>query len=687
VLVAEASCAAAATTPPQPSSAQAAWHGSPAAASHPTWSIRESQYRLQIGQRSNLLTIANAAGTRSFSVPLAATVGSANLPRGVRSLAVASGQDLTVTVSTSVGAALVEAVVIAQPTYFTVSYSARLGTDPSLRPGFFADGRRGLAMASVTSGYSPDPGLQSPTTRTPATYLGVHPPLPNAPFAPAPYDVELQTPAGWLGIGLVQLPDARRLEVTAAGAVVVDYPLPTIGRFADHGGGGTVAAPAAAGPAGHRGTWLAFPAFVLTVASGWEAGVTAYGASLRTLGQAPVAAPPGHRPSWWYWPIVDTWGQQQVTDAARRDDEFTASWVRHYVSLWRQRFGVGHFTVIIDAQWQKTLGNSVPSSRFGGVAGMQKLIDQLHAQGLRVLLWWPLWVAPSSGKQLRWIDPTAPGYAAHLEAQISQLVGNGPTGLHADGLKLDWGAMIPPDKTFRRPQLGIGAAALYRYMAMLSADAWRAQPTAVIDASAMAPQYGGLEDLLRLYDASAAETWSDRATIVSAADPLALLDGDGWKIVGPQAIPHLVQSAIFGTPAVYYATRWSGGAPIDTTTARALGALMLLTATRGQGAARPYHTDVPAGDDWGYYDGTRLLARSLSGAHAAVVYQYIGACSLPQQAVVVSVARRTLSVPLPPGSTLVQITPGATATNTSHQVSFSAKAGVRYLLRLRGCIG
>lgn len=169
MLVAEASCAAAATTPPQPSSAQAAWHASPAAASHPTWLIRESQYRLQIGQRSNLLTIANAAGTRSFSVPLAATVGSAKLPSGVRSLAVASGQDLAVTVSTAAGAALVEAVVTDQPTFFTVRSSARLGTDPSRRPGFFAAGRQGLAMASFTSGYSPDPGLQSPTTRTPAT--------------------------------------------------------------------------------------------------------------------------------------------------------------------------------------------------------------------------------------------------------------------------------------------------------------------------------------------------------------------------------------------------------------------------------------------------------------------------------------------------------------------------------------
>ncbi len=663
----------------------ASWTATRTAGGGRGWAIREPAYRLLVGASGDRLTIENAMATRRLVLPIAATVGRAQLPRSARLETTASGSTATVTVSSAAGLALVQAVVAAHPTFFTVRFSARLGSAPRRRPGFFTDGRTGLPMGSVTTGYSPDPGVRQPNTRTPETFLGVHHPLPNGPFAPPPYDVELSTPVGWLGIGLVQLPNARRLAVTAAGAVSVDYPLATIRQFADRGAGGRTAAPA--GPVGQRGTWLRFPAFALTLAGGWEGGLRAYGAALRSLKAATAAAPPGARPSWWYWPIVDTWGQQWVTGEARTDEDFTAAWVRRYVDLWRQRFGIRHFTVVIDAQWQQSLGRSLPSTRFGGVAGMRRLIAELHAQGLRVLLWWPLWIKSSvKGQTPTWIDPTAAGYPAHLAAQIRQLVGTGPTGLGADGLKLDWGAMIPPDRTFADPTLGIGAAALYRYMALISRDAWAARPTAVIDGSAMAPQFGGLQDLLRLYDANSAETWSDRSTIVAAADPLQLVDGDGWEIVGPQAVPHMVQSAIFGTPAIYYVTRWSGGAPISPSTARALGALLRLTVTRGQGVARPYHVDVPAGDDWGYRQGSRLLARSIGGARAAVVYRYRAGCPLPRSAELVSVDPLQLAVPIPHGSTLARVAPAGTTVRTrSGAATLRARAGVRYTLTLRGC--
>ncbi|OYV75062.1 MAG: hypothetical protein B7Z70_11235, partial [Acidithiobacillus ferrivorans] len=270
--------------------------------------------------------------------------------------------------------------------------------------------------------------------------------------------------------------------------------------------------------------------------------------------RATLAAPPGRRPSWWSWPMVDTWGQQLLTGAARNSPKYTAAWVLNFASQWRQQFHVRHFTLVIDAQWQARLGDPTPSSRFGGFSGMKALIARLHSEGIRVMLWWKLWTDQlPDGKVVRY-DPTQPGFTTLLSSQVDQMVGPGPSSLGADGLKLDWGFLVPPPSAeqLARPQLGLGAAVLLRYMRILSSAAWRADPTSLIDASAVAPQFGGTEDTLRLYDAHRASTWSYRAEIVSAVDPNSAIDGDGWALLSSQAIPHIVASSVFGIPSIYY---------------------------------------------------------------------------------------------------------------------------------------
>ncbi len=648
--------------------------------------ISEPGYSLSLAPNGPWLTLSNGVGTGTIRMPLAALIGRPSLPARAKWSAAASGSRLTVSAKDGSGHDLLQALVTVRAGYFTVHFTCELGTAAGLEPAFFAVGQKGLDMSRVTSGFTPDPVFRSPTL-TPTVRLGPIAVAPyTAPFAPPPFDVELESQAGWVGVGLQQVPNATQLSISKTGRVQVNYQLGILSRIRDIGAGGTVAAPQRQSGSGAFGRWLSFPTFVITLADSSRNGLVAYHDALSAMGAAATAAPPGHRPSWLAWPLVDTWGQQLVTGAARREDEFTAAWVRQYVAVWRAKFHLQHFTVIIDAQWQATLGGATPSARFGGVAGMRTLVNELHAQGIKVLLWWPLWVTPKGSVSQMKVDPTSTGFAATLKTQMQVLLGSGPQDLHVDGLKLDWGSLMPAASTFSRPQLGVGAAALLRYMRSIAQDAWGVQPAAVIDASAMAPQFVRYEDLVRLYDANTAEAWSDRASTVSAVDPLTLMDGDGWRLTGAQAIPHIVGSAVFGTPALYYATRWGGGAPISTAEAAALGALIAVTQGRGQGTATPLNSDPLTGDDWAYTVGGRLAAQTLDGARAAVVYHYSGSCRSPSSAEVVSVNAGRLVVPLPGGATLLGVSPDIGATTVSSPspgVALSLGSGVAYTLELQ----
>jgi hypothetical protein len=366
-----------------------------------------------------------------------------------------------------------------------------------------------------------------------------------------------------------------------------------------------------------------------------------------------------------------------VDRVARRSPRYTAAWVKTFVASWRQQFGLRRFTLVIDSDWQTRLGHTTPSARFGGVAGMRRLIKELHSEGVKVELWWPMWINQSPSGQRYRVDPTAPGFKAQLAKQMTQLLGTGPGDLGANGLKLDWGELVPPPaaEELVRPQLGIGASLLLRYMKVLSKSAWKADPTALIDASAVAPQFGGTVSSLRLYDAHLASTWSYRAAIVSAVDPLTAIDGDGWRLNVSQAAPHIVESAVFGTPALYYATRWSGGSRIRRSLARALGAVVAASEGRGVGRA-----DQLRDGAWRYEADGRTTAQTLSNSRALVVYHY-GGRGQCWSAVVVSTVRVQVDVPECGGAKVVSVRHGVAPTRFSQRgpdLSFAAAAGVTY---------
>ncbi|MBO0683672.1 MAG: hypothetical protein J2P45_10985, partial [Candidatus Dormibacteraeota bacterium] len=232
-----------------------------------------------------------------------------------------------------------------------------------------------------------------------------------------------------------------------------------------------------------------------------------------------------------------------------------------------------------------------------------------------------------------------------------------------DGLKLDWTHDSIP--AVQDPALGWGDAALYRYLSVLHSAAHAVRPDAYVEASAGAPQFAAVTDGVRLYDARAEASWTRRAQIVSAADPTALIDGDGWNVQPASALEHAVSSTVYGIPAMYFDNRWRSGAPISSSVSRSLGAVMRLAAEKGPGRAR-----CLAGGEWTWLSGGKVRAQTFGGVRDLVVWGADGGSGIA-----VATDQAAAVLPLPHGDRAVVTGPSGEEVRTT-----AAPGGVRVAL-------
>jgi hypothetical protein len=634
--------------------------------------IVQPSYAIWAAPDSAVVTLASPNGRVYTSMPLIALAGRGGMPNGARAKTSVQDGLLTTRMTDAAGHLLCLAKLKASASSFTVSFAAPVGPSPGLTPAFFADGHRGLAMTTVDAGYTPDP--RGPAM-SPAPVVST---VLRTPFAPPPFQLQLRAAPGWFGFGLVQVPAAGTMRLGRDGALTVDYPLSRMGTAPDLG----------AGPP--QDGMVRFPDFLVTFAADPQAGLRAYHDALVALHAFTVASPPGSRPAWWSEPIVDTWGEQMALKAHRGSPLFTTDWVRAFVTDWRARYHVDHFTLIIDSRWQERIGDAMPDPvRFGGVAGLRTLVDDLHKQGVHVVLWWPMWahrveVIPLNARLARrpaadrLIDPTLPSFGTEMASTVTQLMGNGPDGLGADGLKLDWQYNIPD--TLSDPSRGWGALALYRYMEAIHTNAHSIRPDAMIDASSAAPQFAAVADVLRLYDAWSAAEWDRRAAVAVAVNPDVLIDGDGWQTDNASIVPHTVASTVYGTPAMYFARTLVGGRAIPTALSDQLGAVVALSAGKGQGRAVPL-----ADGEWQYEVGGVVTAATF--AHDQALVTRSPKCTPTWHGNVASTIAGRLLVPLK-GKHFVNAVDSAghpvPATAVANGVMVTVKAGGVYQLTFTG---
>lgn len=331
-----------------------------------------------------------------------------------------------------------------------------------------------------------------------------------------------------------------------------------------------------------------------------EQAVEAYVALLERRGQHPRRQ--RTRVPWWSGAIACGWGHQcyqadlfRVRSPPQRPPDnaaYTLCTQAGYEDLVRRLLarGVDFRTLIVDARW--TQAGALKTVDQGRWPDMRRFIDELHAIGKRVLLWWGPWdvdgLDPDCCVQIDAAEATrnehgrlgafakvrngdlvAPDISLSLVAdaivaQLRHVLGDAPGQLNADGLKIDHVAATPGLYGLRFPPGSAcltGVAALRHYHQLLDATAREVREDALLIGQSPSPWFGDLLDMIRLGDIYSArddsivDEMAFRAWAARTALPDALIDTDGWPMPSIQALDEWIDTApTLGVPSLYYAT-------------------------------------------------------------------------------------------------------------------------------------
>lgn len=329
-------------------------------------------------------------------------------------------------------------------------------------------------------------------------------------------------------------------------------------------------------------------------------------AHLRTIGRLPV---PHERaiPEWWHEPIFCGWGQMRFD--YRRDhaghENGTFTNVTSYCTELRyrnylgalDRVGIDPGTVVIDMGWARdaALGEPDPDRW----SDMRTFIDEQHARGRRVLLWYapvlyqglPTEACMTLDGDPVAADPTSARYREILAAQLERML-SPDGGLDADGLKIDFTQCVPSesgrfvsrlphfgglineaDPTLLYPRLGAGRTEtisteepiwgiemVRRHLELIHTGAHRIKADAMIIAHAANPYFADVIDVLRLNDLDGdcedvLGVMRNRAALAEISGPYWLIDTDDDLMIDRDRwMAYAELQPRLGIPDTYYAT-------------------------------------------------------------------------------------------------------------------------------------
>ncbi|UXY17565.1 hypothetical protein N8I84_01380 [Streptomyces cynarae] len=302
-------------------------------------------------------------------------------------------------------------------------------------------------------------------------------------------------------------------------------------------------------------------------------GLRRYRARLTSSGSAP-ALQRRRRPNWWSAPMFCGWGAQnhegRVTGRPAQDLAGQAEYDRYLERLADQGLEPG--TIVVDDKWQLQYGTCEPDpDKWPDLRGW---IRARRERGQRVLLWWPAWlwegladelcVRNPQGRPVA-LDPDNPGARRALEDVVARMLGDGPGGLGADGMKIDFTARTPSGAalTHHGPRWGI--ALLHELLSTVYDTAKRVKPDALVVTHTPHPAFADVTDMVRLNDmlrlddpepdAPIVPQMRHRAAVVAAACPDLLIDTDDWCVPDRQQWrEYLAAKPGLGVPALYYTT-------------------------------------------------------------------------------------------------------------------------------------
>lgn len=302
-------------------------------------------------------------------------------------------------------------------------------------------------------------------------------------------------------------------------------------------------------------------------------GLRRYRARLTAGGSAPASDRRRH-PDWWTAPMFCGWGAQnhegRVTGRHAQELAGQAQYDRYLEILADQGLEPG--TVVIDDKWQLEYGTCEPDP--DKWPHLRKWIASRRERGQRVLLWWPAWlweglpdelcVRNPEGRPVA-LDPDNPAARRALEDGVARMLGDGPDGLGADGLKIDFTARTPSGTALSHHGPRWGIALLHELLSTVYDAAKRVKPDALVITHTPHPGFADVTDMVRLNDmlrlddpdpeAPIVPQMRYRAAVVRAACPDLLVDTDDWCVPDRQQWREYLEAKPgLGVPALYYAT-------------------------------------------------------------------------------------------------------------------------------------
>lgn len=437
----------------------------------------------------------------------------------------------------------------------------------------------------------------------------------NGYHTPPCLNFSLGTKDAWVSYGLLDIPDSTECRMEEDGSLLLE----SCGGNKKISSGEVYALP---------GVIVGFPADEFD-------SITVFRRHLRELGLYTPQRPTWDElPEWWRYPQFCTYGDQLIEQ--RVGQLIDTEWVREFVKRGEEDFGCEHMVICIDDSWQLPHCDIVDTARFPDLRG---LIDELHARGHRVMLWYtPMFEKTTNGMESRAarmgvlskdamtsryfdnfpgcyaIDYTSDHAEEFLREVAEHLFGDGEGQLNADAVKLDFlGNLRNPAaaKDYAHPERGIGYREYYRYFELFRKVAKAIKPDVMINATLADPRFEHLIDVSRLHDTHSGEEEKERrARVMALACPDLPIDTDGALMLPDWLKRNHIAAAVCGLHAIYYT--YDCGKKIYEMSAkdkRDLGTLASMTMFRPEG--------TPVVDDNGHWqlideDG-RVVADCIRG--------------------------------------------------------------------------
>jgi hypothetical protein len=316
------------------------------------------------------------------------------------------------------------------------------------------------------------------------------------------------------------------------------------------------------------------PALVLTPATPTPyAGIRAHRDDLVARRAAPPIAERA-TPEWWSKPMFCGWGAQCHLSSIGQGPAPSLATQANYDGFLGalEEHGLVPGTIVIDDKWQETYGLNEPDR--AKWQDLRAWIDDRHARGQHVLLWWKAWdpeglpdelcIRRPDGVPVA-IDPTNPRLRARLREVMHELVG--PGGLDADGLKIDFTARTPSGHALSAEGDGWGIGLLHQLLSVVYAGVKQSKPDALVITQTPHPSFADVTDMVRLNDmlrlddpgplpvSAVVPQMRYRALVAKAALPDVLIDTDDWCIPDKRTWrEYLELKGGLGVQSLYYAT-------------------------------------------------------------------------------------------------------------------------------------